>query len=398
MLPFQPLLSSHRPQLRFRQPARYFTHSSNTRYVKIKRPWARKFLTTCFVYVAAAHIWSELILYPAGITLDDEDSRGGPTQKRTLEDEATKHQSPDAVFIPVGWPRLEQGKVYQKSDVEYQEFLEFAQNEVRVKALPDELASIVLSRASQSLLTRELGAPLTKYNSWFMYDANLDRAPDTYYRSGIEFSESGISWVQKPMSVIGSETLRRSIVPIYVALGVKDACAAFLKGFWGRFWDGSPIGGQELGVPNPSSKASLQLGYKKLDRLGNELQQDAQPPQFPAPQGGSTRTGSDAQGRHSIISTILRWLPLPSFGPGTEFHAASLAFRKQITKGRMIQKPPRQRGTIYLRGPMGISGPRGYCRVEVEGQYHLSSSQWVSLYVHVRELRRTRPKTTVSGK
>jgi hypothetical protein len=199
------------------------------------------------------------------------------------------------------------------------------------------------------------------------------------------------------MSIHGGETLCRSMAPTYVALAVKDACTVFWKSFFNKSKVNNSANGRALSPPDSSSETLLPSDLKKLDRLGNASQPDPQSVQSTSSQSSSHPIDKDAHARPSRILSTLQWLPLPKLGPGTDLHAASLAFKRRLNEGRRRQQPARERGTLYLRGPIGIKGSRGLCRIEVEGQYDPVTSQWVSLSMFVRDLRIGRQKA-VGGK
>jgi hypothetical protein len=133
------------PQLFFRisPPSSRNSHIANVRQVKFKRPWIRKFLSSCLLYGTAFHLWSSFVLLQFDDTLHDvdevEESQSG--NKRSVKDTDENRQyseeatDADPIFIPLGWPRLRKGELYVASDPEWKEFAKISRDREKLQAL-----------------------------------------------------------------------------------------------------------------------------------------------------------------------------------------------------------------------------------------------------------------------
>ncbi|KAL4780043.1 hypothetical protein BJX76DRAFT_339220 [Aspergillus varians] len=394
MPPLRPLLHSPRSPLRIHSPTRYLSHSSNLRYVEVKRPWFRRCASQFFFFGAAAYVWSSLVPVRQDDTSHDVDSHKNYPERSMngySRADKTQHSIPETprqshsktVFIPIGWTRLQEGKFYAASDPEWKTFIQISKDHKKLRALKDELASIVLREASQSsLLSRLLGPPFTISQQWLLHHFP-SRAPPVYYRSGLEISETSISWVWKPMS---NETLRRSVRPYFVALGVKDAYLVLWEGFLNKLNARNPDDERALGLSDSSSKTLLPSDFTTLDKLGDASRPESQILPPTTPQNGASRNDESRRPHPSIILSTLQWLPLPQFGPGTDLYEASLAFKQRIIECQERELRAHRRGTFSVRGPVGLNGSLGFCRIEVEGEYDPVASEWISVSMNLKDL------------
>lgn len=396
MPPLRPLSHSPRPPLTTRSSNRYFSRSSNLLYVKVKRPpWFRRFASRVFFLGAAACTWNSFVSVQQDTTSRDVEFRSHPPDSSTHGDTrsnktAKPHQSHSSpFFVPIGWRFLQGGKFYAASDPEWKTFVKISKDQKKIRELKDELASMVLTEASQSsLLSHMLGPPFTVSQQWLLHHFP-PRAPPEYYQPGLEITDAWISWVWRPMS---NENISKSVQPYFVALGVKDAYSILLGSFLDKFNTRDSEDGSALSLPDASSEALLPSDFTTLDKLG-----DASPPEsqlFPpaSPQNSASQTDADRHPRPSTILSTLQWLPLPKFGPGTDLHAASLAFKHRINECQKRELRASRRGTFSIRGPVGLSGSVGFCRIEVEGEYDPAASEWVSVSMYLKDIRSFKQK------
>ncbi|KAL2869918.1 uncharacterized protein BJX67DRAFT_299653 [Aspergillus lucknowensis] len=388
--PLHPLFRSF---LRINPPSRSLSHSSNLRYVKVKRPWSRRLLTNCLIYGAAIYAWSVLVLVPSGNEANSPRTLlNEPTfdVSRTDKTKHTKHEKPrvansDAIFIPLGWPQLREGELYAESDPEWKAFVEISKDREKIKTLKDELASMVLTSASRSrALSRTLGPPFTVSQSWLI-PIFPTRAPSAYHRSGLEITEAGVSWCSRPMSNRGTDTLHRSIRPLVVALAVKDAYLVLWRGFMDRFNGNYSDNERALRLVDSSTKTLLPSDSKALGNLEETPQ--SEPHSFPSTsyRGSTCQSNGNSRPHPSIILSILQRLPLPKFGPGSDLYAASLAFKKRLNERQARGSYVRHRDTFTVSGPVGLKGSMGSCRVEVKGEYDPKTSRWVSVSMRLKD-------------
>lgn len=396
MPPLRPLSHSPRSPLTTHSSKRYFSRSSNLLYVKVKRPpWFRRFASRVFFFGAAACTWNSFDSVQQDTTSRNVEVQDHSPNSRTHGDTrpdktAKPHQSHlSPIFIPIGWRRLQEGKFYAASDPEWKTFIKISKDQEKIRLLKDELASIVLTEASQSsLLSHMLGPPFTMSQQWLLHHFP-SRAPPEYYQPGLEITDAWISWVRKPMS---NENVSKSVRPYFVALGVKDAYSILWGSFLDKFNTRYPEDGRATGLPDSSSKTLLPSDFTTLDKLGDASRPDSQlfPPA--SPQNSAGQTDADRQSRPSTILSTLQWLPLPKFGPGTDLYAASLAFKQRINECQERELRASRRGTLSVRGPVGLSGSVGFCRIEVEGEYDPAASEWVSVSMYLKDIRSFKQK------
>jgi hypothetical protein len=191
---------------------------------------------------------------------------------------------------------------------------------------------------------------------------------------------------------MSNENISKSVRPYFVALGVKDAYSIL----WGNFLDKFRINyredGSALGLPDSSSKALLPSDFTALDKLGDASRPESQLFQPSSPQNRAGQTDADRRPRPSTILSTLQWLPLPKFGPGTDLYVASLAFKHRINECQERELRVSRRGTFLVRGPVGLSGSVGFCRIEVEGEYDPAASEWVSISMYLKDIRSFKQK------
>ncbi|KAL4927941.1 uncharacterized protein BDV17DRAFT_115838 [Aspergillus undulatus] len=375
-------------------PRRHLSRSSNVWHVKVKRSLFRGSVTK-YVLVAAVLFWSSFVAIREDIAPDDVEKNDiGADATRRSASEAPLPRSSRAAFLPIGWPRLREGKFYTVSDPEWRKFIEVSKDHKKLEALKCELASIVLDEASQSsLLSYSIGPPFGIVQSWLL-PYFPSRAPPVYCRSGLLFTNYGILWTwEQPMS---DHRISKFVPPHVVALAVKKAYSVLWESLLDELNASNSDEERSPGLSDASSKTLLPSGFKTLDKLGDASRSESQllPPS--SPRNGTIRNDEDKRPHPSIILSTLEWLPLPKFGPGTDLYAASLAFKQQINECRARESRVHRRGTFLVRGPVGVRGSLGSCRIEVEGEYDPVASEWVSISMHLRDLH-LRTKKPLGG-
>ncbi|KAJ0420991.1 hypothetical protein BJY00DRAFT_282807, partial [Aspergillus carlsbadensis] len=393
----RPLHSSLRSFPRAQSSFRYISNSSSLRYVRVKRPWFRGIATKCLVFGVAIYAWSGFmlasyddILQSAGLQKKTSDSRtrgnsGSDKTNQTTHEEQPLHDS-KGFFIPLGWPQLKEGKFYKASDTEWKTLVKVSKDKERVQALKDELASIVLAEASRSdLLSSMLGSPFTVSQIWLQPHWPL-RAPPTYHRSGVFVTSNGVFWASYSMSHKASDRLHRSIRPFFVAHAVKDAYSVFWKRIVNKFNNSSSDDEQALSLPDQTTKTLLPSDFKTMDNLGETSGSETQLSSPSGSQGIPDQVDPNSRPHPSIFLSILQRLPLPKPGPGSDFYAASLAFKQRLNESWANESRARHNGTFSISGPVGLRGSVGFCRIEVEGEYDPITSEWVSVSMRLKDM------------
>ncbi|KAI9934389.1 hypothetical protein MW887_000003 [Aspergillus wentii] len=358
-----------------------------------------RFFATCFLYGAAFHIWSSSVLVQFDDTLDSADiprtsgidgkiddqgkNEGGRTHEHRLEESDDE----DVTFIPLGWPRLREAEFYAASDPEWQQFIKISQDRQKLQSLRDELATLALGNASRStLLSHMLGGPLTIAGFWLVHHFP-SRSPPEYGRPGLEIGDNYISLVSRRMSSEESDRLRRFMCPIFVALAINDAFLVFMKRKLSRFqnsdfYQGTTRGDPVLRQPDKTFPPDLQ----HVDGLSHVSRPETQLPLSRSSQGDVPQ-GNEKPRLHpsSIISSLQR-LPLPKLGPDSDLYVASIAFKWKLNDCWAHEAHTPRRGTFYVAGPVGLKGPKGFCRIEVRGEYDPGTSSWTNVSMHLKDL------------
>ncbi|KAL4802856.1 hypothetical protein BDV18DRAFT_145678 [Aspergillus unguis] len=382
MPPSRLLLSTRRSLLHFQTLYRNVSHSSNIHYVKVKRPWFRKFITRLMLSGTAVYLWSSSAVVRKDNSLYDIQSRNGSPEKPSISEEPGQSFT-KGIFIPITWAESQARDFYARSDPEWKVFMELQKDSKRMASIKGELASLVLSEASQSnLLSRMLGPPFSLRETWLLHQFPT-RAPAVINISGVAITDTGISWVKMPMS---NDMLRRSARPYFIALAVKDAFLSLWGGLINRLNAINIVDQRALSLSVSSSKTLLPSDLKTLDKLGETSLSEPELTPTNSPQSSTGRNEGRARSHHLSILSTIGWLPLPKFGPGTELYAASLAFKRRINECRAQDLRAHRRGTFFVRGPVCVKGSKGTCRIEVEGLYDPKASEWVFVSMQLKDM------------
>ncbi|RHZ47588.1 hypothetical protein CDV55_100956 [Aspergillus turcosus] len=290
----------------------------------------------------------------------------------------------DAVFIPLGWPRLREGKFYSSSDPEWREFVRISQDGRKLESLKEDLARIALRNASASnILLQLLGGPLTITRFWLVQHFP-SRAPPEYALPGLEIADTEISWAMRPVSSDTGDRIRKCMKPLFVALAARDACLVLMKRQLSRMGfqvsDQMPSGTDSLVMtPSGTGLTGPMNGSAGCHKTGPQLSL------VDKSRGRPTHQNHTWLNPSSILSS-LQWLPLPNLGPESDLRAAALAFKWRLNDcwARELRIP--RRGTFFIVGPVGLKGPKGVCRVEIRGEYDPSSSRWTHVSMQLKDL------------
>ncbi|GIC92579.1 uncharacterized protein Aud_009047 [Aspergillus udagawae] len=365
----------------------------NVRHVRFKRPWFKKFVTTCLLYGTAFHVWGSYVLGEYDKMLESAPDEALPEkdfpEKKIMATERTVSRPEEAAtsdpfFIPLGWPRLREGKFYSSSDPEWREFVRMSRDGKKLESLKDDLATIALRNASASnILLQLLGGPLTITGFWLVHHFP-SRAPPEYALSGLEIADTEISLAVRPVSSDTGDRIRKCMKPLFVALAARDAYLVLMKRQLSRIGfqvsDKIQVGTDSLVMP-PSGTGFTGLidGSPGYHKTGSQLSFADEP------HGRVTQQNNPWLNPSSVLSS-LQWLPLPNLGPESDLRAAAGAFKWRLNDcwARELRTP--RRGTFFIVGPVGLKGPKGFCRVEVRGEYDPSTSRWTQVSMQLKDL------------
>ncbi|KAI9044641.1 uncharacterized protein KD926_000552 [Aspergillus affinis] len=363
------------------------------RHVQLQRPWVRTFVKKGFLFGVAFYLWSSLVLLQ--FDEDDDETQETLVERTSRDEEARDTKSnvdtqgsvdSDEIFVPLGWPQIHEGELYSASDPEWQEFVKISRDRAKLQSLRDELASIALTSANRShLLSRILGGPLTVTRLWLVHWFP-SRAPPTYSRSGLEITDYGVSWTSKQISAEVGDRIVRCARPGYVTIAMKDALMVLLKRQAARL--GMTRFGQEQqqeATVSPSQKKETPRDINSLEALDRITQARGSPPPEVSREG-TPQDNTETRLHSSFLIAALQMLPLPTFGPGSDLFAARAAFKLRLQNclARERRTPPR--GVFYFSGPVGLKGSKGFCRVEVKGEYNPASASWSRVTMQLKDL------------
>ncbi|GAQ12051.1 hypothetical protein ALT_9372 [Aspergillus lentulus] len=290
----------------------------------------------------------------------------------------------DPFFIPLGWPHLREGKFYSSSDPEWREFVRISRDGRKLESLKDDLATIALRNASASnILLQLLGGPLTITGFWLVHHFP-SRAPPEYALPGLEIADTEISWAVRPVSSDTGDCIRKCMKPLFVALAARDAYLVLMKRQLSRMGfqvsDKIQSGTDSLVMP-PSGTVFTGLidGSAGHHKTGSQLSFADEP------HGRVTQQNHPWLNPSSVLSS-LQWLPLPNLGPESDLRAAAVAFKWRLNDcwARELRTP--RRGTFFIVGPVGLKGPKGFCRVDVRGEYDPLTSRWTHVSMQLKDL------------
>ncbi|KAL1961604.1 hypothetical protein VTN77DRAFT_1404 [Rasamsonia byssochlamydoides] len=350
-------------------------------HVKFKRPWVRRFAKTCLLYGAAFHLWSQLLVlrFDGEVKMDSlEDTAVNKNLSQGVADDIIEE---DVIFIPLGLPCKRPGELYALSDAEWQEFLKIGGNKQRVKSLQDELAATVWKKASGlPEVGHLLGSPLTLDEYWLVHSFRY-RAPSHYEQSGLEISDTHVSWVSRPISPEQGDRIWKVLLPLAVASALRDAWKVLWKKQLQRFerprYSNSSIIAMTETALQPNTESSTEKDLPSLSDLEmlspNSLKE------------GLPHNESPARPHPSLVISILQRLPFPSFVPGSDLLLASMAFKLSLTASRSRYRPTPKRGVFYFNGTVGLKGPRGSCRFEVCGEYDPATRSWTTVNMYLKD-------------
>ena len=183
------------------------------------------------------------------------------------------------------------------------------------------------------------------------------------------------------------DKLQRFMRPISVALAIKDAYMVFFRRQLLRLRERSSDREHTASTSDlSSSRHAFSRDTGHLDGLNHITQSESQ---LPLPDSHQEKLPRDNEHGNlhpsSIISSVQR-LPLPKFGPGSDFYFALLAFKWRLTESWARASPSPRRCTFYVTGPVGLKGPKGFCRVEVRGEYDPAESSWTAVKIQLKDL------------
>jgi hypothetical protein len=206
--------------------------------------------------------------------------------------------------------------------------------------------------------------------------------------------DNSIALGLKPMDTDEGNALRRFLQPVYMSLAVRDAFVVMMKRQLSRVRSKSADNGTK--TDNPFYPHELPADLGKLESLNYLPDHDPQSPlsassnsqadEAPQDQDQDDSSSHPHQSSTSSLIPNLKRFLLPGLGPGSDFHLALRAFQWRLNDCWARESPVPRRGSFYVSGPVGIRGSKGWCRVDVKGEYHPATASWSRVSMQLKEL------------
>lgn len=196
-----------------------------------------------------------------------------------------------------------------------------------------------------------------------------------------------MSWVSKPIAPDQGDRIRKVLLPLAVALATSDA----FKVLWNKQLQRLK---EFLHVEGPRySDNSIMFMTKTAKQQNTENSTEKDMPSLSdhevltsnSLKEGLPHNESPSRPHPSLVISILQRLPFPSFAPGSDLHQASMAFKWRLRQSWSRYRPTPKRGVFYITGPVGLKGPRGYCRIEVSGEYDPATRSWTAVSMQLKD-------------
>ena len=184
------------------------------------------------------------------------------------------------------------------------------------------------------------------------------------------------------MTPADGDRLRHFLQPLPVLLGLKDAFSILARRQLSR-WKVMGLGiGQEASIPSPQY---LPTNLGKLDDFNDTLRREPESAPNDDQKEDSLQPTMESVRRPRILAWAEENL-VPGLSHGSDLQVAARAFRWRLRDCKARETPTPRRGSMTFTGPITIRGSRGYCRVDVRGEYHPATSSWTDVSIQLKEL------------
>ncbi|KAL1995340.1 hypothetical protein VTN49DRAFT_1527 [Thermomyces lanuginosus] len=374
------------------------TRVVNVHHVKFRKPWFRRFATTCVLYGVAFHLWSSLVLLQFDGDVEPESvEHVNPTASNEVSRRnAAQLEEEEATFIPLTLPSLQRGELYKSTDEEWQRFAELNSKPERISKLREELANIVAQRVQHSLQGVYLiGTPVQIEGNWIVPRYPY-RAPPHYVQAGLMITDNEAAIVLRPVPPEQGDRIWKALVPIDVATAMWDAFRLLWRINVMRLDD--YLNGSKYSNSAIISMTEAALDRKKQQSSTSHLPSVSEwesshtsPSETEQRRPSSTRPLSDDRGTHpSLLISLLQKIPLPNFAPGSDLYRARAVFNLSLShaQARRRRRATPNRGVCYFEGMVALAGPVAWCRVSVSGEYDPAKNEWTDVQLKLREINR----------
>lgn len=343
----------------------------------------------------AFHLWSSLLYsHLDGSTLADSESNSKGAGEGVVDTGKDEFDEDDVTFIPLSWPRLRPGELYNGNDPEWKDFVKFAKDRKRLDSLRAELENVVRTRISRNARYKHLlGEQVRITKSWLLVQFPY-RAPPSYETVGIEISDDAVVLKSKTVPPEQGRLIVAALFPIAVSSAMGQAASVFFSRKLRRVK-------KALGVDEDPANDAI-MSIKDMD-VPSDLQQSTNvnlstysewEKSIYSSNTEETRLSSDTntaqtqpQSPPSRLPKIISLMQaFPTQYRDSDLYVAYLTFKLHLMRHKMQQRTSvPHRGVFYFNGPVGLIGSKGLCRLEVQGEYDPARAKWSFISMKLKD-------------
>ncbi|WPH02627.1 Hypothetical protein R9X50_00549200 [Acrodontium crateriforme] len=298
----------------------------------------------------------------------------------------------DSLFLPLTGMTKMPRTFYKGSDPEWQEFVKLAKDKARQKKIMGQLIKVVEDGMKKNPQFLQLMGKEGKAGKYWLDLSFPDGPPQVYRRSGVEFGDGYIAWVDQKVEPEQYGRIMRALWPTTTFNAVVSSFKLFAQLQYVRV-------AKYLGIEDmttivlPGGMAAI------LDLAQEEAKNSANAPQLP---GSPTAIGAHQQQRQSAGETSGEgeqagekdgWFRV--INP-KDVALARLCFQAEMLQGSKTAKRKEEapRGAVIVQGMVEMRSPRGMMLFDVRSFYDLKEAKFVGLGVGVRNFKQVhqRPK------
>lgn len=182
------------------------------------------------------------------------------------------------------------------------------------------------------------------------------------------------------------DRLRRCIWPLPATLAIKDAYSVLFQRQLSKLSATKLDEEHQHSSSNLPSYTTMLSSDLKADDSSRVPQHHSRIPNTSPSSGENANRSNDDHNDYpfSVISTLKNLLL--QFGPGSDLYTASLAFKFRFNDCLSRERNSSPRGVFYFAGPVGLKGPKGFCRIEVKGEYDPAAAKWAIVSLQLKDL------------
>ncbi|ERF71086.1 hypothetical protein EPUS_07758 [Endocarpon pusillum Z07020] len=266
------------------------------------------------------------------------------------------------IFVPMTWLRKCEKEYYSGDDPEWQEFVKLSKDLKRVKAVKSGLtASVCSDLNNRAVITRLLGRPLTVYATWLDFDFP-STAPVEYERSGILWTNDKVTWVSRRVNERRAKRLYSVLFPTALLSSLQALSSTLLTSYFSTsrsLWSKAGKSDQQEPIAKPVEGSSQPTvgsnGSKSASMLSTQTRT-------------STHQNLSLAATPRVQAELIRNI-MPEAEPNSAISAAARDFKLNFLRKWRSTQLDIPRGACYLRGEIGIKGPKGRCKMSVYAVY-----------------------------